>query len=332
MIIIIITINYGIINTFTHTIRLLTALALVAVLSGCGGTGSTVDVRIAPELQTDIVVTPEVVGKDPIKVSLSVKNNGATDHQLLIDGKWKNDDGGNFGGSSDSRKVPAGGSTVFEATTYSKSATKIDFQISPTEMNSNDLVLKTISETKAAVPGYGVSYTATPSLDQIPKWSPKGTANGAPFDAGTILFAPILGGWKLQIFDRDINPLKGIAHAKSIEGNKGIQTIHLNLPNEPEAGTTLEQKLQYGGGYFQIQKPAGSSTTTSWNTSIAYIVKIDEWQAFPYAQGGPTFQLGGRASGRLYICFKGTEGMIKDSFVAGVFEDAPIVYYGNPEL
>jgi len=47
-------------------------------------------------------------------------------------------------------------------------------------------------------------------------------------------------------------------------------------------------------------------------------------------EAGSNFQQGGTASGRLYVCFKGSPDKIQNSFVSGVFENAPIVYYGNP--
>jgi hypothetical protein len=188
-----------------------------------------------------------------------------------------------------------------------------------------------LSEIEPAVPGYGLSYTANPSLDQIPNWPPRGAANGAPFIAGAILFAPINGVWELQIIDREIDPLKGLAMARSLEGNAGLQSIHLNLPEEPRSGMVLDRKLSYGGGYFQIQTSPGSPNTTSWNTSIAWVLEIKRWNRQPYSETGGTFQKGGTASGRLYICFKGRSDKIQDSYVAGVFENAPIVYYGNPD-
>jgi len=61
------------------------------------------------------------------------------------------------------------------------------------------------------------------------------------------------------------------------------------------------------------------------------VLEFKRWNRQPYRETGGTFQKGGTASGRLYICFKGRADNIQDSYVAGVFENAPIVYYGNPD-
>jgi hypothetical protein len=311
-------------------------LALASALVGCGGPDSQVkvDVHIEKDLRSDIRVIktqskkPGVV--NPVEVSVKLENTGTRDHRILFDGRWRDNAGNGYGGITDLKVIRAGSSIECEAGTRSKGATKLAVNISSTSLNADQLVALKMSQAKPAVAGHGIAYTATPTLDQIPKWIPKGVANGAPFVAGTILFSPINGVWEMQIIDREIDPFKGIAYARSMDGNAGLQVIHLNLPDQPATGKVFDRKLAYGGGYFQIQTSPGSTNTTSWNTKIAWVLEITDWNRRAYNKTGGTFQHGGTVSGRLYVCFKGYPDKIKDSFVAGVFENAPLVYYGDP--
>ena len=111
-----------------------------------------------------------------------------------------------------------------------------------------------------------------------------------------------------------------------------MQTIHIDFPGEPFHGAVFKREMSYGGGYFQIKNTPESKGTTSWNTEIAWVIEITDWQRHAWRENGGVFQQGGTASGKLYICFKGSTANIKNSWISGEFTDVPIVYYGDPGL
>jgi len=75
--------------------------------------------------------------------------------------------------------------------------------------------------------------------------------------------------------------------------------------------------MQYGGGIFQINPKPDSRSTTSWNTSLAYKIEIPDWQK----EAGSSFTCSrpetGKAAGRLFISFKGSEDSITNSWISG---------------
>jgi len=89
--------------------------------------------------------------------------------------------------------------------------------------------------------------------------------------------------------------------------------------------------MSYGGGIFQIKPSPSAFETTSWNTSIAYYIEITNWDKGPSSGTSCNSMqaLIGAASGRLYISFQGSEHGLENSWISGVFKDAPIVYCGS---
>ena len=171
-----------------------------------------------------------------------------------------------------------------------------------------------------------MTYTETPT-DTIPQWTPRGVANGEAFQAQTISFRQDhFPDWRLSISDRKYDAVVGIAIERSI--HKDVQSIYIDLPGEPTAGRVFERAMSYGGGIFQIKPSPSANSTTSWNTSIAYYIEITNWDKG--LSSGTTCNSmqakTGSASGRLYISFQGSELSLENSWVSGVFEDAPIVY------
>ena len=81
---------------------------------------------------------------------------------------------------------------------------------------------------------------------------------------------------------------------------------------------------------FQILRERGGDATTSWNTEYALALEITEWDRQPYDAATGGWQVGGRASGRIYVNFAQGMGDLENSFAAGEFEDVPIVYFGPP--
>ena len=125
--------------------------------------------------------------------------------------------------------------------------------------------------------GYGMTYSETALDEVIPALPIFGFANGQPFNAGTVMFRQDHNGaWHMEVSDHDFDPLKGVASGR-IE-KKDLQTVYITLPNEPAPGTELGRKMEYGSGYFQIKTSLESTSTTSWNTSFAYKLEIDEWK------------------------------------------------------
>jgi len=169
----------------------------------------------------------------------------------------------------------------------------------------------------------GPGFTETPTFDKIPKGIIKGIANGRPFEAKTVLFEPSLGKWCLVISDMALSdPLDLLT-----EG----QSINIDLPEPPATGKKWSREMKYGDGYFQVQKTDKADDTTSWNADNAYVLEITRWDVKPYTEDEGMFQVGGKASGRVYIVYKGAFDM-KDSWAAGIFTDVPVRYMGQPEL
>ena len=80
-----------------------------------------------------------------------------------------------------------------------------------------------------------------------------------------------------------------------------------------------------GGGFFQIAQPDDPESTTSWNTSMAYVLEITEWTAGEYDPEARMFQEAGKASGRVVAVFRGS-GDFENSYAVGTFEDAVVRY------
>lgn len=175
--------------------------------------------------------------------------------------------------------------------------------------------------------GYGMTYSDTALDEIIPALPIFGFANGQPINAGTVVFRQDHEGvWHLELSDHPFDPVKGIAFART--SKKDIQTIYITLPNVPATDMPMGREMEYGEGYFQIKKSPESQDTTSWNASFTYKIEVDEWEMGPAkvdSCGRPEI---GKASGKLFISFKGSEERIKSSWVSGEFNNAAILYCG----
>ena len=334
--------------TSTQTILLMMLLSLC--LTACGNDESTsqniggitieidsdiaVSVYIPPELEKDLEVV-SVTGRKPgvnnwVEAAITLRNNSASEQRLVVAGDWQDDSARGFGGFSSVLLIPPGQTASFEAGSQSRQITKFSVLVKSTTESADQHVGSTLANLPPEVEGHGVAYTATPTLDEVPAWELRGVANGQAFTGKTIFFTPYFKAWKLEIHDRDIDPLLGVAIAR-LE-TPDVQTIYIDFPGEPFSGAVFEREMSYGGGYFQIKNTVESKGTTSWNTEIAWAIEITDWQRHPWRESDGLFQQGGTASGKLYICFKGSEANIKSSWIAGAFNDVPIVYYGDPGL
>lgn len=171
----------------------------------------------------------------------------------------------------------------------------------------------------AAKESVAFEWSEAPTLDQIPAAAVKGEANGKPFAAKAIYFEPRFRSWTMVIHEAELSRPTGIRP----QG----QYISISLPEAPAAGMKWTKALKYGDGFFQIQKADGTGLT-SWNSQNAYAIEITKWDVKPYDEKR-MFQVAGKASGRIAICYKGT-GDLKNAWAAGTFEDVLVRYMGKP--
>jgi hypothetical protein len=177
-------------------------------------------------------------------------------------------------------------------------------------------------EAKPAAPG-SFAWTEAPSLDKIPASPVVGEANGKPFKVATVLFEPAMrGGWRMVIADKKLDSPTGIL--------VGCQHIDFDLTEEPAAGKQMTRRMQYGGGYFQIEQADKPGQTTSWNGDNAWVLELTKWDARPYDEKGSRVQSVGTASGKVAVVYKDAAGF-KRSWAAGTFENAAIRYMGKPQ-
>ncbi|MEP5765280.1 MAG: hypothetical protein ABJ308_11840 [Halieaceae bacterium] len=295
----------------------------------------TIEVAVAAALQPEIAVVSAAASEpgrvNPKEVALLLENRGSSERSVLVSGDWQNASGQSFGGANSVLKIAAGATADFNAGTRNDIATHFRVSVEPTELSKQELQDVALLEAAAgAVQGHGIAYTPLPTLDQVPAWPVRGVANGAVFKSESVMFMPLQSGWKLLIHDRKVDPMQGLAIIRSEYPD--VQTVKVNLPREPQPGAVFKRALEYGGGMFQIKPSAQAQGTTSWNTSVAWVIEITSWDKRAWQEGGGTFQRAGSASGRLYICFEGAPDRIQSSFVAGEFSDVPIMYYGPPRL
>lgn len=317
--------------------RRTSALLLSLCLSGCDEK-ATGDVAIAVDIATELTGEVRVVSargmkpgtKNPVEVAVVLANDGAVQRRVDVVGAWSDDRGGTFGRVRSTHVIAPGATVIAQAATRTADVTRFVATVAvsmTTPRQQVDAALTAAAQ--SGVEGHGIAYTATPTLDVVPKWPPRGVANGAPFEVGTIVFMPLFGKWNLHLHDREFDPVNG-GEAIARSNHPDLQSIYLHLPEEPSAGAVFEKPLSAGDGYFQIRTAPRASTTTSWNSDIAWVIEITKWDRAPWRADGPVMQTAGTASGRLYVCFKGSDlSPLKSSFVSGEFEDAPIVYSGE---
>ncbi len=317
-------------------IVLLPAFLLISSCNDSPGNSrnaEVIQIEIDNQISQQIRVTSATgtrAGKvNPIEVRIGLMNTGAAPQQILLDSRWLDSKGGFYGGSQRVLMLAAGQSQTMYEGTQSRLVTQYQATLKTTQKSQDQLLSDTLASNKLPIAtGYGMTFSSTPASEQIPVWSIRGVANGLPFDAKTLAFRTNdKGQWKLEISDRAFDPVKGIAIARI--DHPDVQTVYIDLPETPARGKVFQQKMQYGGGMFQIKSRADSQGSTSWNTLLAYKIEITDWQkgvSIHFTCGKPKL---GKASGRLYISFKGSENMIKNSWISGTFKDAVILYCGD---
>jgi len=168
-------------------------------------------------------------------------------------------------------------------------------------------------------PAWKWTYTENPSLEGIPANAVVGEADGRPFEVKAVIFEPLFGNWSMELCDTAPEEPLDIAFA--------TEFLKIDLPWEIKAPMTITKPVD-DYGMFQI-KEHDSDDTTSWNSDVHMVLEITKWETKPYDPEGELFQVAGKASGKIYICFVGSAGF-KNSGVAGTFTDAIIRYMGNP--
>ena len=319
----------------------LVTLILIYMLSRNADTliptsGVKIQIELSQDLADDIQIVSST-GKrpgdfNPVETVITLKNTSDTEKTVLATGKWQDARGANYGGISSVRSLVPGRLETFQTGTNSRNVSVYKFSLGLTDKTDDELLTESLASKEVQIAdGYGMTYTETPT-DTIPQWTPRGVANGEPFQAQTIMFRQDhFPDWRLSISDHEFDVLIGAGIERSTQ--KDLQTIYIDLPNEPTAGSVFEKEMSYGGGIFQIKPSPSAFETTSWNTSLAYYIEITNWNKGPSGDTSCNSMqaLLGTASGRLYISFQGSEYSLENSWISGVFKDAPIVYCGINE-
>lgn len=316
-----------------------TLLLFLFLISSCsdsnGNNSGPIQVEIENQANQQIQIVSSTSTKsgktNPIEIQITIKNNSSSQKQLLLDGRWLDSKGGFNGSSQRVLKLNAGKSLTIVEGTRSSRVTHYQASLKDSNKTQEQLLNETLASNKQVIAtGYGMTYSTTAATEKIPDLPIRGIANGLPFEAKTLTFrTDEKGNWKLEISDQSFDSKKGITMARI--DHPDVQTIYINLSETPANNKTLKQKMQYGGGMFQIKPKADSQSTTSWNTSLSYKIEITNWQkseSTHFSCGRPKV---GKAAGRLYISFEGSEdkGKIKNSWISGAFKDATILYCGD---
>lgn len=324
-----------VIRSFLLNPRFLSVLPVLFLFSCGAGQDMEVQIEISGNLKNELEVVSAQGAKpgalNPVDAVIVLKNTSDSEKQVRLQGSWLDADGNGYGGSGSVINFKPGQVETFRAGTRSKEASVFRLVLTLTQSTQDELLTETLADKSVQIAeGFGMTFTESPSVDEIPQWTPRGVANGEPFQAKTIMFRqdhpPT---WRITISDREFDVTKGDGYEAFT--HKDLQSIYIDFPREPRAGDLFEQDMSYGGGYFQIKPSPSANSTTSWNTSIAYVIEITKWDKEPSTTSScnPLQALTGFASGRLYISFKSSDISDTgptDSWISGEFEDAAIVY------
>lgn len=190
----------------------------------------------------------------------------------------------------------------------------------PAAQTAADAPADPAAEQPAAEQPATFSYTDQPTAEMIPAGPIRGEANGQPFEVKQVVIEPGLGGWNMYLLETELSDPTGIR-----EG----QYLNLELGAKPASGKTVEHPMAYGDGLFQINDPSEAGKTTSLNADNAWVIVFDNVEIAPYDKEGEMFQVAGKASGKLAVCYQGRDEW-KNSYVAGEFKDAIVRYMGEP--
>lgn len=290
-----------------------------------------IDNQISRQIQV-VSATGTKQGKvNPVEVHITLKNTSGSPQQILWEARWLDSKGGTNGGSQRVLAFAPGQSHIIQDGTRARRVTRYEATLTATQKSQDQLLTESLASNPAIAKGYGMTFSSTPASEEIPNWSVRGVANGQPFDAKTIIFQTLGNGqWHLAISDRAFDPVnEGLGIARM--NHPDVQTVNVNLSAAPDTGKVFQQEMKYGGGMFQIKPRADSDGTTSWNTSLAYIITITDAPEVILSHSSCDRAKPGKISGTLYISFEGSEEQINNSWVSGTFKDAVILYCGDPQ-
>jgi len=321
------------------SLQLITLVLLLVLSTACNDSpdsnqySDSLEVAIDNQISQQIEIisaTGTTAGKvNPVEVLITLKNTSESPHQVLWEARWLDSKDGINGGSQRVLMFAPGQSLVIQEGTRSRHVTGYAATLTATQKSQDQLLTEILVGERSIAKGYGMTYSSTPASEQIPSWSVRGVANGRSFDAKTIIFQTLGSGqWHLAISDRAFDPVKeglGIARMNHAD----VQTVNVSLSAAPDTGKVFQQDMQYGGGMFQIKPSADSEGTTSWNTSLAFIITITDAPEVIGAHASCDRPKPGKISGTLYISFEGSEEQIKNSWISGAFKDAVILYCGE---
>jgi hypothetical protein len=214
------------------------------------------------------------------------------------------------------------GKITIDGTGAAGSASGEGITLTPPSSGAAQADDKKADDKPAAAAGEAYKLVSAPTAADVPAGPVKGLANGAPMQIKTVVFEPGFKSWRVILMDKELKSFDDFG--------SGAQSVNIDLPEEPGAGKKFSKALKYGDGYFQIASPSKPGSTTSWNADNAYYVEITKWDAKPYDPKGKMWQEAGKASGKIYVAYKGGWGGFVNSGVAGTFEDAIVRYMGTP--
>ncbi len=317
-------------------LRQIIPLLLFFVVASCNDSPGTnqnsdsvqiaIDNRISQQIQI-VSATGTQAGKvNPVEVQITLNNTSESTQQVLWEAQWLDSEGGAKGGSQRVLMFAPGQSQTILDGTRSPNVSRYEVILTNTQKSQDQLLTEMLATNPAIAKGNGMAFSSNPVSEKIPAWSVRGVANGQPFDAKTIIFRTLGNGqWRLAISDRAFDPVnEGLGVARI--DHPDVQTVNVSIASAPVMGKVFQQDMQYGGGMFQIKPSADSEGTTSWNTSLAYIITITDGPEEIGSYSSCARPKPGKISGTLYISFQGSEVQIKNSWVSGTFKDAVILY------
>lgn len=311
--------------------------AALLVLSSCGkGSDSKIQVLISVDVSKQLesfITVPDAQGEIPgernhVDVAITVSNESDQEQRLTARGVWRDTRSNAYGGFDQPLVLPPRGSETIRQGTNSEQVTILNLIIIPGAKDPLDQYAETVANPEQQIAeGYGMTFSETAGDEIVPALPITGVANGEVFSGRTVTFREGENHtWRLAISDDVFDPVKGAGIHR--HENKALQTIYLDLPSEPAVGRKVVKEMSYGGGIFQIKTTPDADETTSWNTSLAYALEVTAWEKGPSADGPCGDPEVGRAAGKVYVSFTGSGMGHGNSWAAGEFTAAAVVYCG----
>ena len=163
-----------------------------------------------------------------------------------------------------------------------------------------------------------------PTAKDVTKGPVTGSGNGHKFDVKAVVIEADYNDWELTLTDTVPSSPTGY-----VSGTEYIR-IGFSKDEGKLKSKTFSKKMKYGDGFFQIIDRTDPSHTTSWNADNAFYIEFTSWDVKPWDEKTKGAQVAGKASGKIYIGYKGRDGGFKDSGASGEFKDAQVRYSSQP--